>query len=161
MEELEKDTAVSGEEKGQESDTVKDLISALNESKKNTVSKEAYDKLREDNRMLMDTIVNGKTQAQEEVKQDVNIDEIRTELFGDKRRDLSNREYVEKMLDLRKGLMERGEQDPFVMREGKKSSPEKEDFVKAQSVADILQACVDIADGNDDVFNNEFQRRLV
>lgn len=160
MEELEKDTAVSGKE-GQESDTVKDLVSALNEIKQSTVSKEAYDELRQANKQLMDTIVNGRAQQQAEVKEDVNVDEIRAELFGDKRRDFSNREYVEKMLDLRKGLMERGEQDPFVMKAGKKSSPEKEDFEKAQSVADVLQECVDIAEGNDDVFNNEFQRRIM
>lgn len=152
-------TAVSGEN-GQGSDTVKDLVSALNEIKQNTVSKEAYDELRQANKQLMDTIVNGQTQ-QADVKEDVNVDEIRAELFGNKRRDLSNREYVEKMLDLRKGLMERGEQDPFVMKAGKKSSPEKEDFEKAQAVADVLQECVDIADGNDYVFNNEFQRRIM
>lgn len=153
-------TAVSGEN-GQDSDTVKDLVSALNEIKQNTVSKEAYDELRQANKQLMDTIVNGQSQQQADVKEDVNVDEIRAELFGDKRRDLSNREYVEKMLDLRKGLMERGEQDPFVMKAGKKSSPEKDDFEKAQAVADVLQECVDIADGNDDVFNNEFQRRIM
>lgn len=151
---------VSGEEKGQESDTVKDLISALNEIKQNTVPKETYDKLRKDNQMLMETIVNGQTQ-QTDVEQDINVDDLREELFGNKRRDLSNREYVEKMLELRKGLMKRGEQDPFVMKAGKMSSPEQGDFEKAERLANSLQECVDIADGNDDVFNNEFQRRLV
>lgn len=152
--------SVSGET-GQGNDTVQDLISALNEIKQNTVSKETYDKLREDNRKLMDTIVNGQTSKQPEVEEAVDVDEIRAELFGDKRRDLSNREYVEKMLTLRKELIKKGEPDPFVMRSGKRSSPEKEDFEKAEDVAKVLQSCIDIADGNDDVFNNEFQRRLV
>ena len=138
-----------------------DYISALNEMKKNTVSKEAYDKLRADNKKLLDTIVSGQSLEQTEVKEEVDVDALRKELFGKSRRDLSNLEYVDKALQLRKALMEKGEQDPFVMKAGRTSSPEAEDFKKAERVASVLQECVDIADGNDSVFDNEFQRRLI
>ena len=151
--------AVSGTES--QIDTNQDYISALNEMKKNTVSKEAYDKLREDNKKLLDTIVSGQSLEQTEVKQEVDVDALRKELFGKSRRDLSNLEYVDKALQLRKALMEKGEQDPFVMKAGRTSSPEAEDFKKAERVASVLQECVDIADGNDSVFDNEFQRRLI
>ena len=151
--------AVSGTES--QIDTNQDYISALNEMKKNTVSKEAYDKLREDNKKLLDTIVSGQSLEQTEVKQEVDVDALRKELFGKSRRDLSNLEYVDKTLKLRKALMEKGEQDPFVMKAGRTSSPEAEDFKKAERVASVLQECVDIADGNDSVFDNEFQRRLI
>ena len=151
--------AVSGTES--QIDTNQDYISALNEMKKNTVSKEAYDKLREDNKKLLDTIVSGQSLEQTEVKQEVDVDALRKELFGKSRRDLSNLEYVDKTLQLRKALMEKGEQDPFVMKAGRTSSPEAEDFKKAERVASVLQECVDIADGNDSVFDNEFQRRLI
>ena len=151
--------AVSGTES--QIDTNQDYISALNEMKKNTVSKEAYDKLREDNKKLLDTIVSGQSLEQTEVKEEVDVDALRKELFGKSRRDLSNLEYVDKTLQLRKALMERGEQDPFVMKAGRTSSPEAEDFKKAERVASVLQECVDIADGNDSVFDNEFQRRLI
>ena len=151
--------AVSGTES--QIDTNQDYISALNEMKKNTVSKEAYDKLRADNKKLLDTIVSGQSLEQTEVKQEVDVDALRKELFGKSRRDLSNLEYVDKTLQLRKALMEKGEQDPFVMKAGRTSSPEAEDFKKAERVASVLQECVDIADGNDSVFDNEFQRRLI
>ena len=151
--------AVSGTES--QIDTNQDYISALNEMKKNTVSKEAYDKLRADNKKLLDTIVSGQSLEQTEVKEEVDVDALRKELFGKTRRDLSNLEYVDKALQLRKALMEKGEQDPFVMKAGRTSSPEAEDFKKAERVASVLQECVDIADGNDSVFDNEFQRRLI
>ena len=151
--------AVSGTES--QIDTNQDYISALNEMKKNTVSKEAYDKLRADNKKLLDTIVSGQSLEQTEVKEEVDVDALRKELFGKSRRDLSNLEYVDKALQLRKALMEKGEQDPFVMKAGRTSSPEAEDFKKAERVASVLQECVDIADGNDSVFDNEFQRRLI
>ena len=151
--------AVSGTES--QIDTNQDYISALNEMKKNTVSKEAYDKLREVNKKLLDTIVSGQSLEQTEVKKEVDVDALRKELFGKSRRDLSNLEYVDKALKLRKALMEKGEQDPFVMKAGRTSSPEAEDFKKAERVASVLQECVDIADGNDSVFDNEFQRRLI
>lgn len=142
-------------------DTNQDYISALNEMKKNTVSKEAYDKLRADNKKLLDTIVSGQSLEQTEVKEEVDVDALRKELFGKSRKDLSNLDFVDKALQLRKALMEKGEQDPFVMKAGRTSSPEPEDFKKAERVASVLQECVDIADGNDSVFDNEFQRRLI
>lgn len=151
--------AVSGTES--QIDTTQDYISALNEMKQNTVSKEAYDKLRADNKKLLDTIVSGQSLEQTEVKEEVDVDALRQELFGKSRRDLTNLEFVDKALQLRKELMERGEQDPFVMKAGPRSSPEPDDFKKAERVASVLQECVDIANGNADVFNNEFQRRLI
>lgn len=155
----EENKAVSGTES--QIDTTQDYISALNEMKQNTVSKEAYDKLRADNKKLLDTIVSGQSLEQTEVKEEVDVDALRKELFGKSRKDLSNLEYVDKALQLRKALMEKGEQDPFVMKAGRTSSPEAEDFKKAERVASVLQECVDIADGNDSVFDNEFQRRLI
>ena len=151
--------AVSGTES--QIDTNQDYISALNEMKQNTVPKEAYDKLRADNKKLLDTIVSGQSLEQTEVKEEVDVDVLRKELFGKSRKDLSNLEYVDKTLKLRKALMEKGEPDPFVMKAGRTSSPEAEDFKKAERVASVLQECVDIADGNDSVFDNEFQRRLI
>ena len=151
--------AVSGTES--QIDTNQDYISALNEMKQNTVPKEAYDKLRADNKKLLDTIVSGQSLEQTEVKEEVDVDALRKELFGKSRRDLSNLEYVDKTLQLRKALMDRGEQDTFVMKAGRTSSPAAEDFKKAERVASVLQECVDIADGNDSVFDNEFQRRLI
>ena len=142
----EEKNAVSGTER-QNDDANQDYISAISEMKQNMVSREEYEKVRADNKRL--------------VKEEVDVNALRQELFGKSRRDLSNLDFVDKALQLRKALMEKGEQDPFVMKAGRTSSPEADDFKKAERVASVLQECVDIADGNPDVFNNEFQRRLI
>lgn len=155
----EEKNAVSGTER-QNDDANQDYISAINEMKQNMVSREEYEKVRADNKRLLDTVVHGQKQD-EVVKEEVDVNALRQELFGKSRRDLSNLDFVDKALQLRKALIEKGEQDPFVMKAGRTSSPEADDFKKAERVASVLQECVDIADGNPDVFNNEFQRRLV
>ena len=158
--EEDKNNAVSGTER-QNDDANQDYISAISEMKQNMVSREEYEKVRADNKRLLDTVVHGQSLEQTEVKEEVDVNALRQELFGKSRRDLSNLDFVDKALQLRKALMEKGEQDPFVMKAGRTSSPEADDFKKAERVASVLQECVDIADGNPDVFNNEFQRRLI
>ena len=154
--------SVSGEEKSNV-DTTQDYISAINEIKQNTVSKEAYLKVVDDNKKLLDSLVHGTGigQDQEQKKpEEPDIDALRGELYGSESNNMTNLEYVDKTLQLRKALMDKGERDPFVTKAGKNYSPELVDFQKAERVASTLQECVDIAQGNPDVFDNEFQRRL-
>ena len=153
--------SVSGEEMSNV-DTTQDYISAINEIKQNTVSKEAYLKVVDDNRKLLDSLVHGtgNGQDQEQKPKEPDIDALRGELYGNESNNMTNLEYVDKTLQLRKALMDKGEQDPFVTKAGKNYSPELVDFQKAERVASTLQECVDIAQGNPDVFDNEFQRRL-
>ena len=143
-----------------ETDTNQDYISAINEMKQNTVSKEQYLKLKEDNRKLLDSLVNGGQLEKEEIKKPVDIEGLREDLYG-ANSNLSSLEYVSKTLQLRKALMDRGEPDPFVVKAGKLCSPDADDFNKAERVAEALEECVNIADGNPDVFSNEFKRRLI
>ena len=46
-------------ENNQVTDTSVDYISAINEIKQNSVDRAAYDKLRAENKQLLDTLVNG------------------------------------------------------------------------------------------------------
>ena len=152
--------SVSGDN-NQEIDTTQDYLATIKQLKENTVSKETYLKLKEQNKQLLDSVVNGQTMEQQiPQKEPVDIDALRTDLYG-MNSNLSSLEYVDKTLQLRKALMEKGEPDPFVVKAGKTVSPETSDFEKAERVAEALQECVDIADGNPDVFNNEFRRRLI
>lgn len=163
MEELEKkQDSVSGEEKSKV-DTTQDYISAINEIKQNTVPKEAYQKVVEDNRKLLDSIVHGTGigQDQEQKPKEPDIDELREELYGANRKDMTNLECVDKTLQLRKAVMDKGGVDPFVPS-GRKIQPRLEDFEKAQNVADILQEQVDDVKenfgGDPAVFNDRLQR---
>lgn len=132
-------------------------IEAIKEIKENSVAKEDYLKLKEENKQLLQSLVNGERREEEAVVEPVNVDEIRDNLFN---KQLNNLDYVTNALKLRNELLERGDKDPFAPF-GKNILPTEEDLEKAQKVADVLQECVDIADGNSDIFTNELQRRLV
>lgn len=134
-------------------------IEAIKEMKANTVDKEAYLKLKEENKQLLNSLVNGEEIKGQEPEQKESIEDLRSKLFGTKRKDLNNLDFVENALKLRGALMEAGETDPFVPT-GSKIQPTDEDFAKAKKVADTLQECVDYADGDPDVFTDELKRRI-
>lgn len=134
-----------------------DYISAINELKQNSVSKEAYDKLKKENKQLLDSLVSGKDIEIE--SKSVDVSELRSKLFN-KDKTLSNLDYISTALQLREALIEQGEPDPF-LPVGEKVVITDSDIEKAENVASVLQDMVDIADGNNVVFNQEYQRRVV
>lgn len=138
----------------QATDTSIDYISAINEMKRNTVDRDSYDKLREENKRLLNSLVNGETLPNQEVVEKRSIDEIRDELFN---REQTNLDYVKNALELRERLIESGEMDPFLPY-GKKIIPTDDDIATANRVAKALQDCVDYADGDSEIFTNELQR---
>ena len=154
--------SVSGEEMSNV-DTTQDYISAINEIKQNTVSKEAYNKVVEDNRKLLDSLVHGTDNGQDQKQRpkEPDINELREELYGVNRNDMTNYEYVDKTLQLRKAIMDKGGVDPFVPA-GRKIQPTLEDFQKAQNVADVLQEQVDDVKnnygGDPSIFNDKLSR---
>lgn len=132
-------------------------IEALKEMKENSVPKEAYIKLKEENKQLLQSLVNGETRESASPVEKVDVDELRNDIFN---KDLNNLDYITKTLKLREELINRGEKDPFLPY-GKNILPTDDDIEKADKVASVLQECVDIADGDSDIFTNELQRRLV
>lgn len=134
-----------------------DYVEAIKRIKENTVSKESYAKLRADNKRLMDALVNGE-QIEQETSTPVDVDELRKKLF-DPSANLSNLEYVESALRLRSELIEKGERDPFLPI-GSHVRESAEMYERAQNVADVLQECVDHAQGDSGIFTAQLQRRL-
>lgn len=139
-------------------DNTANYIEAIKEMKANSVSKEAYVKLQQENKQLLNSLVNGQG-IEIEKEEPVDIDGLRQKLFSAKKHDMTNLEYVSNALKLREALMERGEMDPFVPS-GKKIHPTDDDFKKADKVATVLQECVDYADGDAMVFTDELKRRI-
>lgn len=131
-------------------------IAALEEMKANTVSRDAYNKLRNENKQLLDALVSGKEIPQEETKKPT-ADELRKELFG--REDMSNLEYVETVLSLRDALIESGERDPFLPY-GDKVDITNEQIETAEKVATGLREMVDFAEGDSGVFTAEYMRKV-
>lgn len=134
-----------------------DYIEALREMKENTVSKEEYAKIREENKRLLNSLINGET-IEVEQETPVDVDEIRKTLFNADNQ-LSNLEFVENALKLRNALIEKGERDPFLPC-GSHVSDTPELYEKAQNVADVLQECVDVADGDSGIFTAHLQRKI-
>ena len=134
-------------------------LETIKQLKQNTVSKEAYDNAIAQNKQLLETIVNGGGNAAAETPQAevVDIKALRNELFSNK--DFTNLEFIDKSLQLRKAIMEQGGGDPFVGR-GSKLTPTREDYEAAERTAKILQEMVDNAQGDNDVFLVEFNRRV-
>ena len=133
-----------------------DYIEAIKEMKQNTVDKATYNKLKEENKQLLNSLVNGET-IDVPKKEEVDIDALRKDLFNN---DQTNLQYIEKALKLREALLEKGEKDPFLPY-GKNMIPTDEDIAAADRVARVLQECVDYADGDSDIFTNELQRITV
>lgn len=137
-------------------DMTPDYLAAINELKQNSVDRSKYEELKAENKKLLDSIVNGTEVAlpREEKK---SVEELRAAYLKE---DQSNLEYISNALKLREALMAEGKPDPF-LPVGEQILPTDEDVAKAQHVAEVLQECVDYAEGDSAVFTNELQRRLV
>ena len=141
-------------------DNTQDYLAAIKELKQNSVDRSEYDKLRAENKKLIDAVVNGQSGQEEPVftkHSKEQIDDLRNELFNSPR-ELNNLEYVTKAMELREALIENGEPDPF-LPVGKQISPTRDDLEGAEKVAQVYKECIDYAEGDSEVFTNELMRR--
>ena len=156
MTEEEKETSVSGTVE----DNTQDYLAAIKELKENSVNRSEYDKLRAENKRLIDAVVNGQPGQEEQVvvkHSKEQIDDLRNELFNSPR-ELNNLEFITKTMELREALMENGEPDPF-LPVGKQISPTRDDIEGAEKVAQVYKECIEYAEGDSEVFTNELMRR--
>lgn len=131
-------------------------IEALNSMKQNSVSKDQYAKLQQENKKLLDALVSNKQiDLPEEKPADVN--ELRQKLFNNEQ-GINNLEYIDTALQLRKAIMDKDGNDPF-LPVGSHVQLTYDMQEKAQEVADVLQECVDFASGDSGIFTAELQRR--
>lgn len=144
-------------ETGTVEDMTPDYLEAIKSLKENSVDRSKYDELRAENKKLLQAVVNGQTLDVEAVQPKVDIQELRNKLFN--KSEQTNLEYVTNVLNLRKALIESGEEDPFVPQ-GSQYNPTQADYEKANRVATVLQEMVDISEGDPNVFRNEYQKRV-
>ena len=134
-----------------------DYVEAIKNLKENSVSKADYDALRLENKKLLQAVVNGQTIEVEPVEPEVDLAQLRKNVFDNPNQ--TNLEYVTKVLKLRDAVLEKEGYDVFVPQSSQ-YSPTQDDIARAQRVAKQFKEMVDIADGNPNVFLNEFQRRV-
>ena len=143
-------------------DNTSDYIAQIKNLKENSVSKDDYNKLKADNKKLIDALASG-AQLEDKVESKTSITEkinnLRTKLFG-KGDNLNNLEYCEAAVNLRDALIENGDRDPFLPF-GHEVVATDSDYESANRVATVMRECIDYADGDPDIFTNELQRRTV
>lgn len=136
------------------------IVQALADLKRNSVSKEEYERVLKLNKDLVDQMVN-EQEVETTVETNTNYDEIikeaQTKLFsGDV--DLNNLEFCETALQLRDAVLAKTGEDIFVGR-GHKISPDESDYEKAENVATVMRECIEYAQGDSAIFTMELQRR--
>ena len=133
---------------------------AFIELKKNSVPKKDYEAKQAELKEVLNKVALGEEQFGEEKQEEEHYDakELRKELYGERTVALSNLDYIDKTLKLRKEEMRNGSQDPFAPQ-GKNIVATDEDLKKASNLAEVLQECVDEAEGDSAVFTALLQRR--
>lgn len=136
-------------------------IEAIKNLKANTVNRDEYQRLLDENKALVDNLVNNTSAPTEEAAPEVDyttrIKDLRNELFGGGK-PLDNLTYVTKTLELREAIKATSGEDIFV-GSGHKISPTSEDYATADRVAAVFQECVEYAQGDSQIFTQELQRR--
>ena len=140
-------------------DMTPDYIATIKELKQNSVDRQKYDQLKAENKKLLDSIVNGQELDLPQESKKRSVDEIRSEMFKEDN-GLTNLQYIKDALELRSQLISEGKPDPF-LPVGNQIAPTDFDIATAERVANVLQECVDYAEGDSSVFTNELLRRTV
>ena len=152
MDEQEKKTS---ETQPKEVDDTNNYIEAIREIKANSVSKDAYAKLQDENKKLIDALKTGQTiEIPAAAEEKVDLQELRNHLNNCE----SPIDYCKTSLKLHdETLKQTGIND--YLPNGKKIRPTKEDVEKSELFINTIKECIDYADGDDQLFIQELQRR--
>lgn len=152
----EKNENVVTVQKNVEQDT-NNYIEAIKEMKANSVSKDAYIKLQEENKKLLESLVQGETIETPKAaatEEKVDLAALREHLSEAE----SPIDYCKTSLKLHEETLKQTGVNDYLPN-GKKIRPTKEDEEKAELFINTIKECIDYADGDDQLFIQELQRR--
>lgn len=132
-----------------------DLVQMVEDLKANSVSKEEYQKLQADNKRLMHALI--KNERISTPAEPFDLEKTAKELLTG---DNTNLEYIDKALKIRKNILDTKGIDVFV-NQGALERPTEQQKATAETVAQVLQECVDEAQGDAAAFQVALQRRTV
>lgn len=149
-----------------------DYLEAIKQLKDTTVSKEDYDKLREEHKKLLSSYLNGdnydvpkdEEKEEEEVvkrsKEEIlkSINENLAEVFTEDNH-LSNLENAKAIIKYHDDYMELMGTDPFA-NQGNQYETSSQDKISPQKTYDYLKQCVEESGGDERAFDVAFQRGL-
>ena len=136
-----------------------DYIAEIQKLKANTVSIDDYNRLKADNKKLINALATGEGVATAAPEPEKNINELRNKLLKEGS-NLNNLEYVKTAVELRDALIAQGQKDPFLPY-GKGVLPTTEDVECANRVANVFKECIDYADGDPAIFPSALQRSTI
>ena len=148
------------EEKPEDTDKVA-LAKALKEARENSVSKEEFEKLKEENKRLVSDIINGGSGAgngQTITPKEADVKALREKLYGPKSSELNNLDFWKTTLELRNAVIAQEGYDPFLPY-GEKIKPTAQDMEKANNVANVVQECIDESNGDSEIFTALLQSK--
>lgn len=145
-----------------------DYVEAIKNLKENTVAKEKYEKLEQDNKKLLQALIDGdqiqvENQGDKDTIDVVNkkIKDLHTKMFVEDYQG-SDLEYCQDALELRKAVMERdGEDADIFLPRGHNIIVTDYDRKAAQRVADEMQDAIDKSNGSNKVFIALLQQKTV
>lgn len=139
--------------------TANEYINQIKDLKEKTVSREEYERIKNDNKELAKALINGTGAnipgiTKPEEKPD--LDDLRKKLFTKKSK--NDLEYFTNLLALRDGVMADGQPDPFlpINREFRATAQDEAD---AERIATQIKEAIEYADGDPAVFSNDLRRR--
>ena len=139
--------------------TANEYINQIKDLKERTVSREEYERIKNDNKKLAKALINGTGAnipgiTKPEEKPD--LDDLRKKLFTKKSK--NDLEYFTNLLALRDGVMADGQPDPFlpINREFRATAQDEAD---AERIATQIKEAIEYADGDPAVFSNDLRRR--
>ena len=136
-----------------------DYIAEIQKLKANTVSLDDYNRLKNDNKKLINALATGEGVATATPEPEKNINDLRNKLLKEGS-NLNNLEYAKTAVELRDALIAQGQRDPFLPY-GEGVLPTAEDVECANRVANVFKECIEYSDGDPDIFTSELQRRTV
>lgn len=139
---------------------VEDLLNVNDNLKKEIASLQSdIARKEQDNKALITKFLNG-SEIKKEEEDKTTVEEYREILYGPDSDKLNDLEYISNTLKLRKKLIDSGKQDPFVGF-GHNYTPSEDELERAEEVAQIYQECIDYANGDNQLFIQELQRRTI
>ena len=157
------EAAKKAEEAAKQQDIAyENLAEELKRLKENSVPKEEFNRLAQRNKTLSEKYIDSlgeRTNKEQEEQPKPDVDKMRNELFGDNRKEMTNLEYMDKVVKFRDAAIEAGERDPFLPTSGdNKDSLEAHNT--AEKVANGLKQMIKDANGSPDAFNALYQARV-
>lgn len=126
-------------------------IEAMAQLKANSVSKEKYEKLEQENQQLINALKEGSQIEMVSDEEKPSLKEL-AEVISDENFEVTNMEGWSKALEFRKAAIEAGMRDPFLPN-SRDYAYNEADGARAQLIADTLENIISQANGNPDVFN--------